>query len=434
MRSVAIMRNISRLRISQASLFLVPLIGLAGLACSSGDGGTPQNTPGIVDSGIDSADAPALDGEAGGGDAEAGAEGGDADAGAEGGADGGEQDAGADVAPPEHLLEQVVGTAGGTVATAGGVTIEIPAGALPGDVTITIDEVSGAPAPDGATSLGKTMQLGPEGQTFATPVKVKLPWSGPDNVPVELAHAPKGGGSWTRLTDNAGFDATHVWAETTSFSWFQPVVYQGAADSPIVLDSVNPTSAKLVARGSTPTLMLRGAGFRGDTAVKLFKDSVTTATVGSVKLTPWGLEFQIPAAFTATLGLITIEAKNPAATASAAAAVHVIETPVLQSLSPSSIDITERDDNNYTGVNIPIHVTATDLPDDLSLCEAQISQCWVQTCALVATTTTPSKTASGFDVVAADWHHITGTSKLELSCSGVTSNALSITFNLIPKP
>lgn len=400
----------------------------ASMGCSSSDDEAPPETPGLEDSGAGEGDGDTPEGDAGDGDS-------GADGGSDGSSDGGDEDGGDDASTPGHSKEQVVGSAGGTVEAPSGVSIEIPAGALPSDVTITIDEAIFPPSPEGAIPLGKTFQLGPEGQTFAKPVKVKLPWSGPDNVPVEIAHAPKGGGTWTRLTENAGFDETHVWAETSSFSWFQPVVYQGAPDTPIILDNANPTGwRKLVARGSTPTLSLQGTGFRGDTIVKLFKDGVTTTAVAKVTLTKWGLEFQIPAEFTATLGLITIEAKNPAATVGDAAAVHVIETPVLQSLSPSTVDIAERDDNDYRNVNISISVTATDLPDDLSLCRVDISQSWGDVAARVAEMTAPSKTASGFEVVATDWDDITGQSDLRLFCSGVSSNELPITFNKIPKP
>jgi hypothetical protein len=335
-------------------------------------------------------------------------------------------------APSDHLTEQVVGAAGGTVTTSTGVTVEIPAGALPGDVTITIDEVSEAPLPSGATSLGKTIQFGPEGQTFASPVKVKLPWSGPNNVPVEIAHAPRGGSSWTALTENTDFDATHVWAETSSFSWFQPVVYQGAPDTPIILDKDNPTGwTKLLAVESTPQLSLRGTGFRGDTIVKLYKDGVPTTTVSPVTLTKWGLALEVPSAFTATLGLITIEAKNPQASVGDAAAVYVVKTPVLKSLSPSTVNIDERDDNNYTGVNVPVSVNAVDLPDDLSFCEVDIFQVWGRLAALVASTTAPTKTEMGIAFTVTDWYHITGESELRLLCRGVISNTLPITFNLV---
>ncbi len=349
------------------------------------------------------------------------------------GSDALETDAGTDAKTGDHLAEQVVGAAGGTVSAPSGVSVEIPAGALTSNVTITIDEVRDAPTPSGTMSLGKPIQFGPEGQTFASPVKVKLPWSGPNDVPVEIAHAPRGGSSWSKLTDYSDFDATHVWAETSSFSWFQPVLYQGAPDTPIVLDSDEPTGwIKLIAVGETETLILRGTGFRPDTVVKLFKDGVTTATVTPVKLTKWGLEFTVPAAFTATLGLITIEAKNPQATVGDAAAVHVVKTPVVTSLSPSSVDIPKRTDGNYQSVSFSVDVTASDLPDDLSLCWVTITQIAGPTAAvLVAETSAPSKTDQGFAFTVTRWSVVTGTSDLTLHCSGVNSNRRSITFNLI---
>jgi hypothetical protein len=340
-------------------------------------------------------------------------------------------DAGTDAPTANHLAAQVVGAAGGTVTTSDGVSVEIPAGALAGDVTITIDEVSDAPTPSGATSLGKTIQLGPEGQAFASPVTVKLPWSGPSNVPVEIAHAPRGGSNWTALTESSDFDATRVWAETSTFSWFQPVVYQGAPDTPIILDKDNPTGwVKLIALESSPDLTLQGTGFRADTVVTLFKDGVTTANVPPV-LTKWGLQVKVPLAFTAALGLLTIQAKNPKATVGDAAAVHVINVPVLQSLSPSAVNIIKREDNNYDDVNVVVSVVAEDLPDDMSNCQVLITQFFGQAGALVADTTAPIKNETGFTTVVTTWHQVTGTSDLELRCRGVNGNKLPITFNLV---
>jgi len=404
---------------------------LTSLGCSSSDDDAPQDAPGLEDGGTDGKEDAAV-GEDGGEDTtDAGADADQQDAGDQ---DGGDEDAGEDASTPEPLAEKVVGSAGGTVEADLGVSIEIPEGALSEDVTITIHEVVFPPPATGGIALGKTFEFGPKGQSFAKPVTVKLPWFGPDNVPVEIAHSSDEGASWTTLTANADFDATHVWADTSSFSWFQPVLYQGAPDSPIVLNAENPTGLqKLVARGSTPTVLLRGTGFRGDTVVTLFKDEVTTTTLSKVTLTKWGLELAIPAEFTAKLGLITIEAKNPAAAVGDSAAVYVVETPVLQSLSPSTIDIPERDDNDYEGVNIPIQVVASDLPDDFSYCEVWISKSFGDMAVLVADTTAPSKTDGGFIVTATNWHDVTGTSELELNCGGVNSNSLPITFNKVPQ-
>ena len=138
-----------------------------------------------------------------------------------------------------------MGVAGGTLTASNGVTIQIPAGALTSEVTLTVDEISNAAVPEGAVSVGPTLQLGPEGQTFDTPVKVTLPWDG-GSVPVVIAHSARGGDRWTTLTDGTGSDDTHVWATTSSFSWFQPVYYQGAPDAPIVLNNDNPVSPQAV--------------------------------------------------------------------------------------------------------------------------------------------------------------------------------------------
>ena len=394
----------SWIRVS-ASFGLVALSFIAVGACSSSEDANPTNTPG-VDAGIQN------DGSSG--DTPSPTDGGTPDGGGE----------------SEGGVTQVVGAAGGTLTAANGVKIEIPAGALPSDVTITVTEVPGAAPPPGATPLGPTFQFGPDGQTFAQPVKVTLPWSGGD-VPVVIAHLPHGSTSWTTLTEGADHDATHVWGMTTSFSPFQAVFYQGSPDTPIVLSNDN---RKMIEIGTTPELLLRGTGFRTDTVVTLFKDGVTTATVSPVKLTSYGLLFSVPAAFTDTLGLLTIEAKNPQAASGAATPLYVINKPALQSLSPSTVNIDERDDANYDNINVALSVTATDIPNDLSSCQVTITQSFGQGAALVADTTAPGKTDNGFVVTVTDWNVITGTSELVLHCGGVNSNKLPITFNLINKP
>ena len=72
----------------------------------------------------------------------------------------------------DHLAEQAVGPAGGTVSTSEGVSIEVPPGALAKQVTLTVDARGEVDPPPGTVTFGDAYELGPEGTTFAQPVKV----------------------------------------------------------------------------------------------------------------------------------------------------------------------------------------------------------------------------------------------------------------------
>src|SRR5262249_4722085 len=90
---------------------------------------------------------------------------------------------------------QSVGSAGGTVKLGNQVTVIIPAGALPGEETISISSKGAAPA-EYAHASG-LFQFGPAGLHFAVPVQVMLP------VP---AAASMPGVFWSR-DGAAGFDS-----------------------------------------------------------------------------------------------------------------------------------------------------------------------------------------------------------------------------------
>jgi hypothetical protein len=78
---------------------------------------------------------------------------------------------GVDPAPPAGTTTKVVGATGGTVATSdGAATIEIPAGALPDDVAITITPLANPPA----DAIGTAYEIGPSGTRFSKPVSIVL--------------------------------------------------------------------------------------------------------------------------------------------------------------------------------------------------------------------------------------------------------------------
>ncbi len=96
--------------------------------------------------------------------------------------------------------QKTVGAAGGQVSTSdGALTVTIPAGALPADVKITIEEI--ATAPDG--SIGKAYEIGPSGTQFAVPVTLAFKYAGADllgNDPASLEAATIVNGDWVPLT------------------------------------------------------------------------------------------------------------------------------------------------------------------------------------------------------------------------------------------
>lgn len=115
-----------------------------------------------------------------------------------------------------------IGPAGGTVATASGAQVVIPAGALAAPTTITIERAdAGAPVlPQGFVVGGGMFAFTPHGTTFSAPVMVSLP--------VDLSAMPAGltptlyktnaAGQWERVP-GATLSGSIVTAQVTSFSF-----------------------------------------------------------------------------------------------------------------------------------------------------------------------------------------------------------------------
>jgi hypothetical protein len=132
------------------------------------------------------------------------------------------------------VTSQVVGAGGGTVSAPDGTQVVIPAGALQSDVTITIALNESAPALTQAQSVAPAHVFGPEGQTFAKPVSVTLPFQ-PANLPsgatekdLAVYTAPQGSSAYQALPTTIK-DATHVTGQATHFSNMCPgaVLYDG---------------------------------------------------------------------------------------------------------------------------------------------------------------------------------------------------------------
>ncbi len=131
------------------------LLGMAASCASPGDTGGTGGAGGKCSTGCASGGTTGTGGGATGGGASGGAAGQNGSAGASGGSGGG----------------QVVGTSGGLV-TQSGVTLDVPADAVPGATMITVAATS---APGGYVLASEAYQFGPSGTQFQLPVTVTIP-------------------------------------------------------------------------------------------------------------------------------------------------------------------------------------------------------------------------------------------------------------------
>ena len=99
-----------------------------------------------------------------------------------GGADGGEP-------PPTPSGTATIGSEGGSLSSAEGVRITVPAGAMAEAVTLRVARdttglhaalASGTPDPDKAVALSPTYAMTPHGTTFTQPVELRIPIDGAD--------------------------------------------------------------------------------------------------------------------------------------------------------------------------------------------------------------------------------------------------------------
>lgn len=117
---------------------------------------------------------------------------------------------------------------GGTVATAEGVKVDVPAGAASAPVTIRIAKDStGAPAlpTTGLRLAGDVIAITPHGQNFTADVTVAVPVPKvtlADNEQLVLAKAEFGGQGWTILPSESADGLLR--AKVRSFSLFAPMI------------------------------------------------------------------------------------------------------------------------------------------------------------------------------------------------------------------
>lgn len=113
-------------------------------------------------------------------------------------------------------VSQQIGANGGTVQTTGGeIKIEIPAGALSSNQTISIHEITNT-APLGT---GKSFRLTPEGVLFSKPVRITMKYDNSMAAPLTWIVTQKADGSWLGNTKTiVNETAQTVSIETTHFS------------------------------------------------------------------------------------------------------------------------------------------------------------------------------------------------------------------------
>jgi len=114
---------------------------------------------------------------------------------------------------PSGASSSKLGATGGVIELAGDVKLEVPAGALGTEETISISQSDSA-APAEHVPLSPLFDFGPDGITFAQPVSVTLAFTGPGDNPA-IYWSTADGGFEALPTTIAGSKAT---AQVTHFS------------------------------------------------------------------------------------------------------------------------------------------------------------------------------------------------------------------------
>jgi hypothetical protein len=139
-------------------------------------------------------------------------------------------------------MTATVGASGGTV-QAGGAVLTIPAGALAGNVTITVTPNATAVPPE-YTGLSPVFRFSPAGTMFAIPVTIALPLSMANPGATVFASNP--GGDWTGLlTMTSGTTASAAVLQLSDFfaGVRQPGTDSGTTSEDAALADSGPTDA-----------------------------------------------------------------------------------------------------------------------------------------------------------------------------------------------
>jgi len=108
-----------------------------------------------------------------------------------------------------------------------GVTLSIPAGALPDDTMITAEVISTKDLSGAKAIIGNAVEFGPDGQTFDKPVTLELEIDAkdiPKNADAVIAWYDEKAKDWVKLEGSA-VEGGKVTAETTHFTIFAVRIY-----------------------------------------------------------------------------------------------------------------------------------------------------------------------------------------------------------------
>jgi len=119
----------------------------------------------------------------------------------------------------ENSFSMAIGHAGGILEGPNGASMNVPAGALTAEITLTIstDPDDLIEPPENADARGKTFAFMKHGQSFELPVSIRIPFDG-DDTDVELLTASVDG-TWSKI-QAAQVSGNWLTAEVSHFSFF----------------------------------------------------------------------------------------------------------------------------------------------------------------------------------------------------------------------
>lgn len=164
--------------------------------------------------------------------------------------------------PDPDAVSAVLGPEGGTLSHPSGAVLVVPPGALAAPVSLSLAATDAPSAGDlRATPLGPAFLLGPEGQGFARPVQLTLPFD-PARVPSgagapRIFTAPRDSSAFVQL--ESAVAASTVTAETLHFSTFIAAAPAFASTLSIATTSPLPGAAVSAAYGPVSLLATGGS-------------------------------------------------------------------------------------------------------------------------------------------------------------------------------
>jgi alpha-tubulin suppressor-like RCC1 family protein len=170
--------------------------------------------------------------------------------------DGSPRDATTDAIDEGSLPEAGDGAAGTVVVGPDGASVQLPAGAFDGGTTlaITVATTSYPPLPASVVPVSRVYAFAPEGQSFASPVVVTIPFTAPPDAgsPVAL-YTAESGGAWTQVP-GAQVAGNVIRASVDHFSYF----FAGAPSAFLPVSSVALGGSFVCARMADQTVRCWG--------------------------------------------------------------------------------------------------------------------------------------------------------------------------------